>query len=227
MIRYLDQGVDTCARTIVDELFGAAAEHITARHGAFYMYVTASSPKLGVPADLVVLVRGDVDGERHVLCRVASSCMTSTALGSIECECALQMDAALNHIHAAGRGVLIYLTDQEGRGHGLTTKVRALANKNRGFDTFAAVEQLGLDPDVRTYNAVAPILGALGVQSVVLLTGNPEKRDAICDAGVTVERTEPLKVAPYTWTRHSMQAKQARGHTVIGQYVDDSTCAYP
>lgn len=211
----------------MDRLFGAIAEHVTARYGAFDLHVTADVPTLGVPANLIVLVRGDVDGQHNVLCRVSSACVTSTALGSIECECALQIDAALARIHAADRGILIYVTDQEGRGHGLATKVRALANKNRGLDTFAAVEELGLEPDVRTYDAVGPILEALGVRSVVLLSGNPDKRDAVIDAGVKVEHTESLEVTPHSWTRTSMRAKQARGHAVSGRYADDPLSAYP
>lgn len=154
-------------------------------------------------------------------------CVTSTALGSIECDCALQLDAALARINAADRGILIYLTDQEGRGQGLTTKVRALANKNRGLDTFTAVEELGLDAEVRTFHAVPPILDALDIRSIVLLTGNPDKRDALVRAGVKVDRTEPLEVSPNSWTRRSMRAKQARGHTVVGQYADDPLGAYP
>lgn len=211
----------------MNEIFGPTAEHVTARHGAFDLYVTAGSPAAAVPPNLLVLVRGDVRGQDHVLCRVSSSCVTSTALGSIECECALQIDAALARINDADRGVLIYLTDQEGRGQGLATKVRALANKNRGLDTFAAVEELGLDADVRNFDAVGAILDALGVRSVVLLTGNPDKRDAIIGGGVKVERMEPLNVAPHSWTRVSMRAKQARGHTLLGRYSDDPLGAYP
>lgn len=210
----------------MDELFAATAEHVTARHGAFDLYITAASRDDRVPAEQLVLVRGDVSGG-GVLCRVASACVTSTALASIECDCALQLDAALDRINAADRGILIYLADQEGRGHGLTTKVCALANKNRGLDTFAAVEELELDADVRTFDAVAPILGALGTRSVVLLTGNPAKRDAIIYAGVAVERDEALAVTPHSWTRRSMRAKRERGHTVIGQYADDPLGSYP
>lgn len=221
------EGVDTCAGSTVTDFFSATAEHVTVRHGAFQLHVTAAMPVLGVPANLLVLVRGDVRGRDRVLCRVSSSCVTSTALGSIECECALQIDAALARINRADRGVLIYLTDQEGRGQGLATKVRALANKNHGLDTFAAVEELGLDADVRTFDAVGPILDALDVRSVVLLTGNPDKRDAIIGAGVKVERTEPLEVTPHSWTRVSMRAKQSRGHMLLGRYSDDPLAAYP
>lgn len=211
----------------MDDLFAATAEHVTARHGAFRLHVTADRLDVGVPEGLLVLVRGVVEGQDFVPCRVSSSCVTSTALKSIECECALQIDAALARIHAADCGILIYLTDQEGRSQGLTTKVRALANKNRGLDTFAAVEELGLTADVRTYDAVSPILDALDVRSVVLLTGNPDKRDAIIAAGTKVERIETLDVTPHSWTRASMRAKQARGHSLLGRYADDPSGAYP
>lgn len=210
----------------MSDLFAATAEHVTARYGTFDLYVAADLPAIGVGGEILVLVRGDVEGT-GALCRVASACVTSTALGSIECDCALQLDAALARINAADRGILIYLTDQEGRGQGLTTKVRALANKNRGLDTFAAVEELGLDADVRTFAAVPAILDAFGIRSVVLLTGNPDKRDALVHAGVKVDRTEPLKVTPNSWARRSMQAKQARGHTVVGSYADDPLGAFP
>lgn len=210
----------------MSDLFAATAEHVTARYGAFDLHVTAEPPASGVDAELLVLVRGDVEGT-GALCRVASACVTSTALGSIECDCALQLDAALARINAADRGILIYLTDQEGRGQGLTTKVRALANKNRGLDTFTAVEELGLDADVRTFHAVPPILDAFDIRSIVLLTGNPDKRDALVRAGVSVDRTESLEVTPNSWTRRSMQAKQERGHILNGRYADDPAGAYP
>ena len=211
---------------VVNDLFAAKAKHFTAQYGVFDLYVTANAPRVGVSSELLVLVRGDV-AQSGVLCRVSSACITSTALGSIECECALQLDAALARIDAVDQGVLIYLTDQEGRGQGLTTKVRALANKNQGFDTFEAVEELGLDADVRSYEAVPAILDALGVRSIQLLTGNPDKQHALARAGVSVDGIESLAVEPNTWARRSLQAKQARGHTVVGRYVDDPLERYP
>ena len=210
-----------------DGLFAEDASHVTRRFGTFQILVTREGVDPAVPADMIVLTRGDVGDGESVLCRIASACVTSTALDSAECECDLQIDAALERIDDADCGVLIYLTDQEGRGHGLQTKVRALANKNRGLDTFAAVEELGLDADARTFDAVPPILDAFDIRSILLLTGNPEKRDALVRAGVEVDRTEPLEVSPNSWTRRSMRAKQKRGHTVIGRYADDPLGAYP
>lgn len=208
-------------------LFGADAAHVTRRHGSFRVFVTVAGVDPAVPGDLVVLVRDDVrDGER-VLCRVASACVTSTALASAECDCSQQLDAALAAIDAADRGVLLYLTHHEGRGHGLLTKVRALAHKNRGLDTFAAVEALGLAPDVRSYDAVPPILDALGVRSIVLLGSNPAKRDALSAVGVKVAQTRALRVMPPVRAQRSMRAKQQRGHQVVGAYADDPSVPYP
>ena len=208
-------------------LFAAQATHVTRRYGRFRVLVTNGGVERAVPDGIIVLVRGDVrDGER-VLCRVASACVTSTALDSAECDCGQQIDAALTEIGHADRGVFVYLTDQEGRGHGLITKVRALAEKNRGLDTFAAVEAIGLEPDVRTYDALAPILFELGVRSVVLLGNNPHKRDAISDSGVKVSSVRPLRVRPPQWAQRSMRAKKRRGHDVIGSYAEDPALPYP
>jgi 3,4-dihydroxy 2-butanone 4-phosphate synthase/GTP cyclohydrolase II len=196
------------------DLFSAEATHVTRRFGRFRIFVTKAGVDPSVSGDIIVLVRGEVRDGEGVLCRVASSCVTSTALDSAECDCDEQMQAALGRIQDAGQGVLIYLTDQEGRGHGLTTKVRALRNKNAGLDTFAAVEALSLPADIRDYASVAPILEALDVRSVVLLTNSPEKREAI-SREVKVEDVEHLAVEPPRWSQPSMRAKRNRGHTVF------------
>ena len=209
------------------QLFVAHATHVTRRHGQFRVFVTNGDVEPTVADGIIVLVRGDVRDGEQVLCRVASACVTSTALDSAECDCSQQIDAALTEIDRADRGVFLYLTDQEGRGQGLVTKVRALAQKNRGLDTFAAVEAIGLEPDVRSYDAVAPILHVLGVRSVVLLSNNPDKRDAISDAGVKVTGVRPLRVEPPQWAQRSMRAKQHRGHEVIGSYADNPAVPYP
>lgn len=209
------------------ELFAAQATHVTRRHGRFRVFVTNGDVEPTVADGIIVLVRGDVHNGEQVLCRVASACVTSTALDSAECDCSQQIDAALNQIDRADRGVFVYLTDQEGRGQGLTVKVKALAEKNRGLDTFTAVEAIGLKPDVRRYDAVAPILHALGVRSVVLLGNNPDKRDAINDSGVKVSSVQPLRVQLPRWAQPSMRAKRNRGHEVVGSYEDDPSTPYP
>lgn len=208
-------------------LFAADARHVTRRFGDFRIRVTHARMDRAVPADVIVLTRGDVSGGDAALCRVASACVTSTALDSAECDCDLQTDAAMERIAAANRGLLIYLTNQEGRGHGLQLKVRALVNKNRGMDTFAAVEALGPPSDVRSYDAVPPILDALGVHSIALMTNSPDKYYALLDCGVKIERTEPLHVTPHSHAMPSMRAKRARGHETPGAYADDPMLPYP
>ena len=202
-------------------LLQAEAQHVTRDYGTFTVHVATYDG-----AEHVVLVRGDVSGREHVLCRVSSACVMSTALGSAECDCSGQVTAAMDRIaNDPDGGILIYLLNQEGRGHGLKWKVRALKNKNDGMDTFAAVEELGLEPDVRDYTMVPAILDELGVRSVTMLTNNPEKRMRLEDVGVRISQTQALEVcAPKHAWRH-MEAKKARGHELSNGYMvhDDTT----
>jgi GTP cyclohydrolase II len=191
-------------------IFAAAAIHRTKHFGDFQILVTDKSATGG---EHVVLFRGDIFGKENVLCRVASACLTSTALDSAECECTEQLVRALEAIDSNGTGILIYL-DQEGRGHGITTKIRALAKKNSGLDTFAAVEALGLDADVRQYDIAAKILDSLDVRSICLMTSNPDKEEELKAAGIKIAEVVPLKVrAPELAERH-LAAKRLRGHKV-------------
>lgn len=197
-------------------LLQVEAEHVTRQNGTFKVYVADDEG-----SEHIVLVRGDVRGREGVLCRVSSACVMSTALGSAECDCTDQLSAAMDIIaHDAHGGIIIYLMDQEGRGHGLKWKIRALKHKNEGMDTFAAVEHLGLDPDVRDYTIVSKILEALQVGSVTLLTNNPEKRDKIQHAGANVKETRLLEVCPPQHAWRHMKAKQVRGHALTTWYLD-------
>lgn len=200
----------------------AEAEHVTRSNGTFKVYVAEHES-----GEHVVLVRGDVADQEAVLCRVSSACVMSTALGSAECDCRDQLVAAMDLIAAEECGILIYLVDHEGRGHGLKWKVRALRNKNLGMDTFAAVETLGLSPDVRDYRVVPAILDELGVGSVALLTNNPEKRRNIEAAGVSVKETRPLEVCPPKHAWRHMEAKRSRGHALTNRYSDADTTEIP
>ncbi|HSK89765.1 MAG TPA: GTP cyclohydrolase II [Euzebyales bacterium] len=196
-------------------LLQAEAEHVTRRNGTFKVYVAVHGG-----GEHVVLVKGDVRDREGVLCRVSSACLMSTALLSAECDCKDQLAAAMNLISSDDRGgIVIYLVDQEGRGHGLKWKVRALANKNQGMDTFAAVEHLGLPEDVRDYSVVPAVLEELGVPSVALLTNNPVKRRMIEQAGVVVKETHALEVCPPEHAWRHMEAKRARGHALTNAYM--------
>jgi GTP cyclohydrolase II len=134
----------------------------------------------------LALVVGDVGGD-DVLCRMHSECLTSEVLGSLKCDCKAQLDAALAGVVARGRGVVLYLR-QEGRGIGLGDKIRAYALQETGVDTVDANRMLGLPDDARDYGAAAAMLRDLGVQSVELMTNNPDKVQALAAYGLTVRR---------------------------------------
>jgi 3,4-dihydroxy 2-butanone 4-phosphate synthase / GTP cyclohydrolase II len=199
-------------------LLQAEALHVTRGNETFRVYIADHDS-----GEHVVLVRGDVSGHEGVLCRVSSACVMSTALGSAECDCKDQLAVAMDLIAKQERGILIYLVNQEGRGHGLKWKIRALKHKNEGMDTFAAVEKLGLPSDIRQYDVVPKILNELGVASVTLLTNNPEKLQKIQNTGVTVKEAHQLEVCPPEHAWRHMEAKRNRGHHLAVSYIDEGT----
>ena len=161
----------------------------------------------------LALLRGDIGDGRSVLTRLHSECLTGDALGSLRCDCGSQLREAGRAIAAEGRGVLVYLTDQEGRGIGLVNKLRAYMLQEDGADTVEANCRLGFPPDARTYDAAARCLELVGVRSVRLLTNNPKKVRGLTRAGIEVERTVPLQTSPHVRNAGYLRAKEARlGH---------------
>lgn len=126
-----------------------------------------------------------------ILVRAHSECLTGDVLGSFRCDCGGQLEAALSQIQAEGRGVLIYMR-QEGRGIGLSNKLRAYSLQEKGLDTVQANEALGFRPDQRDYGTGAQILYDLGVRKMKLLTNNPTKRIGL--AGFGLEIVERVKI---------------------------------
>jgi 3,4-dihydroxy 2-butanone 4-phosphate synthase/GTP cyclohydrolase II len=160
----------------------------------------------------VALVMGDIGDGKSVLVRVHSECLTGDALHSLRCDCGPQRDAALAEIAREGRGVFLYL-HQEGRGIGLSNKLRAYALQDAGADTVEANVLLGLPADKRDYGIGSQILVDLGVREMRLLTNNPKKIAGLDGFGLKIVGRVPIQVAPTPFNAHYMETKRDKmGH---------------
>lgn len=161
----------------------------------------------------LALVQGDVAGAAGVLTRLHSECLTGDALGSLRCDCGVQLRLALRAIAAAGCGVLVYATGHEGRGIGLVDKLLAYVEQDNGADTLEANLRLGHAVDSRDYGDAGAVLQALGLRSVRLLTNNPRKVEGLEAAGVAVDSIVPIATAPHARNLGYLRTKErALGH---------------
>jgi GTP cyclohydrolase II len=169
---------------------------------------------LGLAPDHVAMVMGDVAGKSGVLVRVHSECLTSEVFGSLKCDCRDQLEAAQAEIGRRGQGIVLYLR-QEGRGIGLTNKIRAYELQSNGLDTVEANRQLGLPDDARDYGAAAAMLEHLGVSSIRLMTNNPEKVAALRALGVIIDTRHGVVVGHNQFSAPYLEAKRLRmGHSL-------------
>lgn len=172
--------------------------------------ITSISGRGGV--DHAVMALGDLSSPGPKLVRVHSECLTGDVLGSLRCDCGSQLSEAMARIEAAGVGVLIYLRDQEGRGIGLSEKIRAYELQDNGLDTVEANLVLGHDVDERDFHDAARILRMLGIQDIELLTNNPEKLESLISEGLIAKST-PLKGLINPFNERYIATKQRKlGH---------------
>jgi len=166
----------------------------------------------------LALVKGAVDDGAPVLVRVHSQCLTSDVFGSLRCDCGLQLRRSMEMIAEAGRGVLLYI-NQEGRGIGLSNKLKAYALQEQGLDTVEANLALGFAPDLRDYGIGAQILVDLGLKDLRLLTNNPRKIVGLEGYGLRVVERVPIAMPPRPENAKYLETKRDK----LGHWLDSTS----
>lgn len=173
--------------------------------GRTHMALTVGIPRVGDSGRFPPI-------EEPVLVRVHSQCLTGDAFGSLRCDCGPQLHLAMQKVQAAGRGVVLYIS-QEGRGIGLANKLRAYELQDAGLDTVEANVHLGFRPDEREFGTGAQILHDLGVRRLQLLSNNPKKLAGLQGYGLEVAAQIPLVVAPNQHNQKYLETKREKmGH---------------
>ena len=161
----------------------------------------------------LALVMGQPAGQDNVLVRVHSECVTGDAFGSLRCDCGNQLRAAQSRIAQDGTGVIVYLRGHEGRGIGITHKLRAYGLQEQGLDTVDANVELGLPVDSREYGIGAQILVDLGITTMRLMTNNPAKLGGLEGFGLEIVERVPIESTLTPENERYLRTKQRRmGH---------------
>jgi 3,4-dihydroxy 2-butanone 4-phosphate synthase / GTP cyclohydrolase II len=151
--------------------------------------------------------------------RMHSECLTGDALGSLRCDCRMQLQAALKMIENAGKGVVVYLR-QEGRGIGLINKLKAYSLQDMGLDTVEANERLGFPADLRDYGMGAQMLMDLGVHQIRLITNNPRKIAGLKGYDLEVVDRVPLLIEANDYNSYYLTTKAKKlGHMLLQTFL--------
>lgn len=186
--------------------------HLPTLHGEFTIHVFENE----AGQEHVLLSVGlPTDSDALPIIRIHSECLTGDAFGSLKCDCGPQLNTAMQTIQQHGCGAILYLR-QEGRGIGLTNKIRAYALQDQGHDTLQANILLGLPADARTYEMCKAMLDHVGVTKVALMTNNPNKVKELQEMGIDVVERIPLVVGVNRHNQDYLNVKgQKMGHLLF------------
>ena len=172
-----------------------------------YAFTETSNTK-----DHLVISLGDLTSKKPLLARIHSQCITGESLFSLRCDCRFQLTESLQQIAENGSGAIFYL-QQEGRGIGLSNKIRAYKLQDEGLDTVEANHQLGFHEDERNYEIVASMVKHLKIKSMDLMTNNPKKIDALGKMGLTINKRVPILSKSNDYNKKYLSTKAKKlGH---------------
>lgn len=185
-----------------------AQTHLPTKYGKFILSVYKDNEE----KEHVVMEVGDI--QDPVLVRLHSSCVTGDIFGSLKCDCGEQLEESMRMIQKEKSGLILYL-NQEGRGIGLTNKIKAYALQEKGYDTVEANKKLGLPIDARDYKIAAEILKDFGISQVRILSNNPDKDEQLVQYGITVVERVPLEIQPHDENRDYLRVKKEKMRHIL------------
>jgi GTP cyclohydrolase II len=186
-----------------------AESRFPTRFGVFTLFLFQSEDKL---ENALALIMGSPGSDEAPLGRIHSQCLTGDVFHSSRCDCGDQLEFAQEKIAGASSGILIYQL-QEGRGIGLVNKLLAYELQDSGLDTVEANQHLGFEADQRDYRLAVEILQHFGIKRLRLMSNNPQKIEALEQAGIAVAERVPIEIQPTGDTARYLKTKKTKlGH---------------
>lgn len=202
-------------------VFKFATCRIPTQYGEFmahgYQATVESSP-------YIAMVMGDVSDGEPTLVRIHSGCLTGDVLGSLRCDCGEQLHESMRMIAEEGKGVLLYIYHQEGRGIGLVNKLKAYVLQDHGADTVEANHMLGFPGDMRDYGLGAQILVDLGLRKIRVLTNNPGKLAGLQGYDLEIVERVPLVCQPNADNSRYLNTKRKKMGHVLDEKLFNCQC---